>query len=116
VLFRSKLAIQELQEYFAGERKIFGIQTKFLTGTEFEREVWTELRQIPYGKTISYKELAVNVGKPCAFRAVGNANSKNPMPIIIPCHRVIKTDGSLGGFSCGIEIKRLLLGMESKGN
>jgi methylated-DNA-[protein]-cysteine S-methyltransferase len=81
-------------------------------GTDFQRRVWEKLREIPYGETRSYKELAAAVGDPKACRAVGFANSKNPIPVIIPCHRVIGADGRLVGFASGIENKQLLLGLE----
>ena len=83
-----------------------------MEGTEFERKVWETLKEIPYGETRTYKWLAEKIGKPHAFRAVGNALGKNPIPIIFPCHRVIETDGSLGGYSGGTDIKRRLLEIE----
>ncbi len=104
-------AIGELELYFEGELKNFSIPTK-PSGTKFEKRVYQELQKIPYGTTISYQELAKRVGSPKAFRAVGNANGKNPTAIIIPCHRVISKNGSIGGFSGGVEIKRKLLKLE----
>ncbi len=103
---------RELAEYFGQKRTSFTCETAFLTGTSFEQEVWTCLREIPYGETRTYKWLAERVGKPDAFRAVGNALGKNPIPIIFPCHRIIESDGSLGGYSGGIDIKRRLLEIE----
>ncbi|MDI6801105.1 MAG: methylated-DNA--[protein]-cysteine S-methyltransferase [Thermodesulfovibrionales bacterium] len=100
---------QELDAYFKGDLKEFNQEIKFVSGTDFEREVWIALRDIPYGETRSYKWLAERVGSPMAVRAVGQALKKNLLPIILPCHRVIASDGSLGGFSCGVEIKRWLL-------
>jgi len=82
------------------------------TGTPFMQEVWAELRRIPYGQTASYKEIAQRIGRPQAQRAVGLANNRNPLPIFIPCHRVIGADGSLVGFSDGLELKRFLLELE----
>ena len=102
---------KELKEYFAGERKEFEVPLD-LKGTEFQKRVWCELMKIPYGTTISYKELAIRVGGEKKTRAVGGANSMNPVPIIIPCHRVINTGGKLGGYSCGLEIKEKLLELE----
>jgi methylated-DNA-[protein]-cysteine S-methyltransferase len=106
-------AIQQLREYFAGERKAFSL-TLVPEGTEFQRAVWSELQNIPYGETISYKELAERIGKPNAVRAVGAANGANPIPIIIPCHRVIGNDGSLTGFGGGLPLKKRLLELESR--
>ncbi len=105
-------ARQELSEYFRKAREQFTCSTSFQEGTEFEQKVWVALRAIPYGETRSYKWLAEQIGKPHAFRAVGNALGKNPLPIIFPCHRVIETDGSLGGYSLGMDAKRRLLEIE----
>ncbi len=104
--------IQQLQAYFAGERKNFDLAL-ILEGTDFQKRVWTALRKIPYGETISYKELAEMIGRPKAVRAVGAANGANPIPIIIPCHRVIGNDGSLTGFGGGLPLKKQLLELES---
>ena len=101
----------QLAEYFELRRKKFEIPLD-LSGTDFQLKVWRELKKIPYGKTISYKSLAERVGDVKAVRAVGHANSMNPVPVVIPCHRVINNDGSLGGFSCGLEIKEKLLEVE----
>jgi methylated-DNA-[protein]-cysteine S-methyltransferase len=108
----SDLVRKQLDEYLRGERTDFTCQTAFSEGTEFERNVWNALRKVPYGETRTYKWLAEKIGKPRAFRAVGNALGKNPIPIIIPCHRIIESDGSLGGYSSGIGIKRRLLEIE----
>ena len=105
--------IGQLQEYFAGERKTFSLPL-IPEGTEFQRAVWSELQNIPYGETISYKGLADRIGKPKAVRAVGAANGANPIPIIIPCHRVIGNDGSLTGFGGGLPLKKRLLELESR--
>jgi methylated-DNA-[protein]-cysteine S-methyltransferase len=83
-----------------------------LEGTEFQRKAWQAMRKIPFGETISYGEQARKVGKPKAYRAVGSANGKNPIPIIVPCHRVLASDGSLGGYSLGLSMKRRLLALE----
>jgi methylated-DNA-[protein]-cysteine S-methyltransferase len=104
---------QQLKEYFTWERREFDISLD-LRGTEFQKRVWKELIKIPYGKTISYKELAIKVGGETKTRAVGQANALNPAPIIVPCHRVINANGNLGGYSCGIEIKEKLLELEGK--
>jgi methylated-DNA-[protein]-cysteine S-methyltransferase len=105
--------IRQLREYFAGERKRFSL-TLIPEGTEFQRAVWSELQNIPYGETISYKELAARIARPKAVRAVGAANGANPIPIIIPCHRVIGHDGSLTGFGGGLPLKKRLLELESR--
>jgi methylated-DNA-[protein]-cysteine S-methyltransferase len=99
----------QLQAYFAGRRSDFTGLTLDPQGTPFQHRVWQELQKIPRGQAISYKELAARVGNPKASRAVGQANGKNPIPLIIPCHRVIAADGSLGGYSSGLERKRWLL-------
>ncbi|MEW6741024.1 MAG: methylated-DNA--[protein]-cysteine S-methyltransferase [Nitrospirota bacterium] len=99
----------ELDAYFNGHLNKFNQKIKFVTGTDFEHKVWLALKEIPYGETRSYKWISEKVGRPKAVRAVGQALKKNPMPIILPCHRVIASDGSIGGFSCGVEIKGWLL-------
>jgi methylated-DNA-[protein]-cysteine S-methyltransferase len=104
---------KQLKEYFNWERKEFDVPLD-LRGTDFQKGVWKELRKIPYGKTISYKELAIKMGGETKSRAVGQANALNPAPIIVPCHRVINSDGKLGGYSCGLEIKEKLLELEGK--
>ncbi len=104
--------IKELNAYFSGTISAFKQEVKFLTGTDFEKKVWSVLTEIPFGETRSYKWVAEKTGNPAAVRAVGRALSKNPLPIVIPCHRVIESDGSIGGYSSGVEVKRRLLEME----
>lgn len=103
--------ILEFTEYFAGKRSIFTIPL-VPKGTDFQKTVWQELVKIPYGTVISYKELAAKISNPKAMRAVGSANGKNPLPIIIPCHRVIQGDQTLGGYSGGLKVKMQLLTLE----
>jgi methylated-DNA-[protein]-cysteine S-methyltransferase len=103
---------KELTSYFHGSGANFTQEIKFLSGTDFEREVWSILKEIPYGETRTYKWIAERVGNPLATRAVGRALSKNPIPIVLPCHRVIESDGSIGGYSSGVNIKRRLLELE----
>jgi len=105
-----KETASQLDEYFAGERTEFELPME-LDGTAFQREVWTELTRIPYGKTISYGELARRVGRPNGPRAVGQANGRNPIPIIVPCHRVLASNG-IGGYGGGLTVKRALLELE----
>ena len=105
------LAEKQLQEYFAGKRKKFSLKLD-ISGTKFQESAWFSLNKIPYGKTISYAEQAKLVRKPRAFRAVGSANGKNPVAIVLPCHRVIASDGTLGGYGGGLAIKRKLLALE----
>lgn len=105
--------ICQLQAYFRGELREFDVPLA-MEGTEFQLRVWNALRGIPYGETISYLQLAERIGNPKAVRAVGLANGSNPIPIIIPCHRVIGSDGSLTGFGGGISTKKKLLELESK--
>jgi methylated-DNA-[protein]-cysteine S-methyltransferase len=104
--------VDQLQSYFAGNRKNFELDL-VLEGTDFQKKVWTALQEIPYGETISYKKLAETVGSSKGMRAVGAANGANPIPIIIPCHRVIGHDGSLTGFGGGLPLKKQLLELES---
>lgn len=108
-----KNEITQLEEYFKGKRKKFDIEICFEYGSEFQKDVWREVLKIPYGETSTYKNIAESINNPKAVRAVGSANSFNPIPIIVPCHRVIKTNGSLGGYSAGVEIKKFLLNLES---
>src|SRR5882672_8280714 len=103
----------QLTEYFAGERTDFDFPLA-PEGTGFQRKVWNALCHIPYGETISYGELARRIGQPTAARAVGLANGSNPLPIVVPCHRVIGADGSMTGFGGGIERKRWLLAHEKR--
>lgn len=105
-------ACVQLDAYFAGELKNFDLQL-MPKGTAFQESVWHALIEIPYGETWSYGQLAANIGKPKASRAVGAANGVNPIPVIIPCHRVIGASGKLTGFGGGIETKQFLLGLES---
>ena len=104
-------AIAQLAEYFAGGRQDFDLPLA-PEGTSFQRTVWQALTRIPYGETTSYSTLAQRIGKPQASRAVGLANGANPLPIVVPCHRVIGADGSLTGFGGGLDIKRKLLALE----
>jgi methylated-DNA-[protein]-cysteine S-methyltransferase len=104
-------ARQQLDEYFGGERREFSLVLD-ADGTEFQRSVWRALRGIPYGATASYGDIAKRIRNPKAVRAVGLANGRNPISIIIPCHRVIGADGSLTGYGGGIERKRFLLALE----
>jgi len=102
-----------LKRYFFGEKVDFSkIPISFIIGTDREKMVWKELSKIPYGKTVTYSLIAEKIGLPNAPRFVGNAVGKNPIPIIIPCHRVIRKDGALGGFSAGLPIKKYLLELE----
>lgn len=105
--------IRQLEAYFAGERDRFDLALAPV-GTPFQRRVWSMLLTIPYGETVSYGELARRIGRSTASRAVGAANGRNPIPIIIPCHRVIGADGSLTGFGGGLTIKRQLLALERR--
>lgn len=109
-----KQVILQLNEYFSGIRKKFDLLIMF-NGTPFQNEVWKALMNIPYGETRSYEEIACMIGKPKACRAVGNANNKNKLPIIIPCHRVIGKNGTLTGYALGLDMKEKLLKLE-RGN
>ena len=104
---------RQLEEYFAGHRRQFDLALDF-RGTEFQKRCWQELLKIPYGETCSYAAIARAIGNPRAVRAVGLANGQNPIPIIVPCHRVIGSDGSLTGYGGGLEIKRKLLELEGE--
>ncbi len=106
-----KEATDQLKAYFAGELREFDLPLS-LDGTPFQIQVWNALRTIPYGETRSYMEMALSMGNDKACRAVGGANGRNPIPVIIPCHRVIGSNGSLGGYSCGLGLKRRLLAIE----
>lgn len=108
-----KAVIKQLDEYFDGSRQDFDLPLR-PEGTEFQRRVWQALQQIPYGETRSYGELARYIGNPSASRAVGAANGINPIPVIIPCHRVIGSNGKLTGFGGGLETKAFLLNLEAK--
>lgn len=104
---------KQLQAYFAGKRKSFALNLDF-HGTEFQKKVWTALLTIPFGETRSYQQIATQIGNPKASRPVGAANSKNPISIIAPCHRVIGSSGKLTGFAGGLEVKAYLLDFEQK--
>ena len=108
ILLKTK---KQLEQYFAGKRTSFDVALD-LVGTEFQVKAWRALCRIPFGKTITYGQQALNIKKPKAFRAVGSANGKNPIPIIVPCHRVVASDGSLGGYSLGLKMKKQLLALE----
>ena len=106
-------AKRQLGEYFAGERREFDLPFA-PAGTPFQHRVWDALRGIPYAETLSYRELAKRVGNPAAFRAVGAANGRNPLAIVVPCHRVIGADGSLTGYGGGLPVKAALLALERR--
>ncbi len=106
-------ACQQLREYFAGERREFDLSLQF-GGTEFQVSVLEALRKIPYGETTSYGEIARRIGRPKAVRAVGAANGRNPIPIVVPCHRVIGSKGDLTGFGGGLDTKEALLRLEAE--
>lgn len=106
-------AARELGEYFDGIRRTFTFPIS-LQGTPFQKEVWRALRSIPYGETRTYGQIAAQIGRPKAVRAVGMANHRNPLPIVVPCHRVVGADGSLTGYAGGLDIKTLLLRLEKQ--
>ncbi len=106
-------AVRQLREYFAGERRRFDLPLD-MSGTEFQKRVWRALLEIPYGETRSYSHIAAAIGAPRAVRAVGAANGNNPIPIVVPCHRVIGASGRLVGYGGGLEMKRLLLDLEAR--
>ncbi|MBI6546698.1 MAG: methylated-DNA--[protein]-cysteine S-methyltransferase [Cyanobacteria bacterium NC_groundwater_1444_Ag_S-0.65um_54_12] len=108
-----ELAAIQLEEYFAGRRQSFDLPLQAV-GTPFQQAVWNALRTIPFGVTRSYAEIAQAIGRPTATRAVGAANGRNPLSVIVPCHRVIGADGSLTGYGGGLEFKRWLLDFEAK--
>jgi O-6-methylguanine DNA methyltransferase len=103
---------QQLNAYFQGQKIEFNIDIDFRTGTPFQHSVWNEIKKIGYGKTASYGHIARGLGNPGAVRAVGAANGANPIPIVIPCHRIVQSDGKLGGYSGGLDIKDALLRLE----
>ncbi|MGL5752162.1 MAG: methylated-DNA--[protein]-cysteine S-methyltransferase [Paraclostridium sp.] len=109
------IVIEQLGEYFNGKRKKFKLNLK-TNGTDFQTKVWSQLINIPYGKTISYKELAQNIGNEKACRAVGNANNKNKIAIVIPCHRVVGSNNKLVGYAGGIDKKKWLIELEKNNN
>lgn len=104
-------ALRQLEEYFKGDRKEFDLPIE-VSGSAFQKDVWLSLAEIPYGETVSYAELAMMVGRPRACRAVGQANGANPIPIVLPCHRVIASGGKIGGYGGGLDTKRQLLELE----
>ncbi|MEA2236394.1 MAG: methylated-DNA-[protein]-cysteine S-methyltransferase [Thermoanaerobaculia bacterium] len=106
-------AADQLHAYFAGERCTFDLPLA-PRGTDFQQSVWSALQQIPYGETTTYSTIAERIGRPAAVRAVGAANGANPIPIVIPCHRVIGANGSMTGFGGGIDVKKQLLALESR--
>jgi len=108
---KNRKILFQLKNYLMGRLKRFDCSLD-LRGTPFQKKVWSALAKIPYGKTKSYREIAMSIGHPKAFRAVGNANGSNPIPIILPCHRVIESNGGLGGFGHGIRVKQQLLDFE----
>jgi methylated-DNA-[protein]-cysteine S-methyltransferase len=107
-------AVRQIHDYFAGRLKVFGLPLA-PQGTPFQQKVWEVVRAIPYGRTVTYADLARKLGKPTAARAVGAANACNPLPIVIPCHRVVGSNGELTGYIGGLEIKRKLLRLEQMG-
>ncbi len=107
-----KSVYRELIQYLEGSRRDFSFELR-PEGTDFQKSVWQELSRIKYGQTVTYGEIANNIGKPGASRAVGMANNKNPIPIAIPCHRVVASGGKLGGFGGGVELKKKLLDLET---
>ena len=109
-----KKAAAQIIEYLEGKRKAFDFPITFSEGTDFQRKVWQALLEIPYGETRSYKDIAVSVGNPKASRAVGRANNRNPLSILVPCHRVIGADGSLAGYGGGLDKKIKLLEIERR--
>lgn len=104
----------QLTEYFAGERIGFTLPIKYPFGTPFQYSVWNALRDIPYGETRSYEDIAVAIGNPKAVRAIGQANTRNPILLLVPCHRVINKNGTIGGFGCGVKVKQKLLQLEGR--
>ena len=106
-------ALRQLRAYFAGDLHTFSLALA-PAGTPFQHRVWDALLEIPYGATASYRDIAIAIGKPSAVRAVGLANGRNPIPIVIPCHRVIGSDGSLTGYGGGLGVKRFLLELERR--
>ncbi len=108
-------ATKQIDEYLKGERKVFTVPLVF-SGTKFQEKVWKELAKIPFGKTVNYSEIATKIKNPKSVRAVGSANAKNPLCIIVPCHRVIGKNGSLSGYIGGVKIKQRLLEIEASNN
>ena len=108
-----KKTVTQLEQYFKGTREKFELPVDII-GTDFQIQVWQALAQIPYAKTVSYSDIAKKIKNPKAVRAVGTANGKNPLAIIVPCHRVIAADGTMGGYAGGLKIKKALLDLEQK--
>jgi methylated-DNA-[protein]-cysteine S-methyltransferase len=108
---KNRKAINQLRRYLNGELRRFDCKLD-LEGTPFQKKVWSALAKIPYGQTRSYQDIAKAIGHPKAFRAVGNANGQNSVPLIVPCHRVVESNGGLGGFGHGIKVKKRLLDLE----
>ncbi len=108
---KNRIVVNQLKKYLKGELQRFDCKLDF-RGTAFQKKVWSALAKIPYGRTRSYGAIAKAIGHPKAFRAVGNANGRNSIPLIIPCHRVIESNGGLGGFGHGVKVKRQLLEFE----
>lgn len=106
---------KQIEQYLKGQRKAFDLPVD-VTGTDFQKRVWLELSKIPYGKTFSYRDIARKIKNDRAVRAVGTANGRNPLSLIVPCHRVIAADGTLGGYAGGLEIKEKLLRLEQNGS
>ena len=107
-------AYAQLTEYFAGKRTGFTLPIKYPFGTPFQHSVWNALRDIPYGEIRSYEDIAVAIGNAKAVRAIGQANTRNPILLLVPCHRVINKNGTIGGFGCGVEVKQKLLQLEGR--
>ncbi len=110
---RNKHIEDEINNFLNGKSKKINLEPYFLFGSDFEKSVWSVLMTIPFGQTISYKEVSVLAERPDAWRAAGTAIGKNPLLLLVPCHRVIKSTGEIGYFSCGVEIKKFLLDLES---
>ena len=106
----------EIINYLSRQSKIINVKPYFLTGSKFEKTVWAKLMKVPYGKTKSYKDIAILINKPDAYRAVGTAIGKNPLLLLVPCHRIIKSNKDIGNFSSGVKIKKFLLDLESMEN
>lgn len=104
----------DLKQYFAGQRQDFDWPLDWSTGTPFQQEVWQALRTVPYGETRSYQWLATKIRRPHGMRAVGQANGANPFSLVVPCHRIIRADGSIGGYAGGLSIKKKLLALEKR--
>lgn len=109
-------AASEVEEYLSGKRKVFSIIPKYITGTDFEQKIWSAICKVPYGMQETYLNIAKKIGHPKASRAVGNALGKNPIPVVVPCHRIIRLDGKIGGFTAGVKVKKMFLSLESKHN